>query len=167
MSNAINKTHQIDQNLSDKQHEGISESQILSWAESILEQRFKRSNYITSPSSTRDYLNVALTDKEREMFGIIYLDTQHGVIDFEILFYGTIDSAAVYPREIVKSALMQNAAAVILAHNHPSGVAEPSQADERITERIIAALKTVDIRVLDHLIVGSTGTVSFAERGLI
>jgi DNA repair protein RadC len=150
-----------------EQHNGISESQILVWAESILEARFKRSNYITSPSHTREYLNVALADKEREVFCMIYLDSQHGIIDFEILFHGTIDAASVYPREVVKSALKHNAAAIILAHNHPSGSPEPSSADKRITDQIITALKTVDIRVLDHLIVGGTQSISFAELGLL
>ncbi|EGG94670.1 DNA repair protein [gamma proteobacterium IMCC1989] len=150
-----------------EQHNGISESQILAWAESILEARFKRSNYITSPSHTREYLSVTLADKEREVFCMIYLDSQHGIIDFEILFHGTIDAASVYPREVVKSALKYNAAAIILAHNHPSGSPEPSSADKRITDQIITALKTVDIRVLDHLIVGGTQSISFAELGLL
>lgn len=148
-------------------HKGISEPQILLWAESILEERFRRSNYITSPNHTRDYLRFTLTDKEREVFGMIFLDSQHGIIDFEILFHGTIDSAAVYPREVVKAALKHNAAAVILAHNHPSGSPEPSSADKRITNQIITALKTVDIRVLDHLIVGGAQSISFAECGLL
>lgn len=150
-----------------KQPKGISEPQILMWAESILEERFRRSNCITSPTHTRDYLHVTLTDKEREVFGIIFLDSQHGIIDFEILFHGTIDSASVYPREVVKAALKHNAAAVILAHNHPSGSPEPSNADKRITNHIVTALKTVDIRVLDHLIIGGAQSISFAERGLL
>lgn len=150
-----------------EQHNGISESQILAWAESILEARFKRSNYITSPNHTREYLNVTLADKEREVFCMIYLDSQHGIIDFEILFHGTINSASVYPREVVKSALKHNAAAVILAHNHPSGSPEPSRADRQITDQIVTALKTVDIKVLDHLIVGGAQSISFAERGLL
>lgn len=150
-----------------EQHNGISESQILVWAESILEARFKRSNYITSPNHTREYLNVTLADKEREVFCMIYLDSQHGIIDFEILFHGTIDAASVYPREVVKSALKHNAAAVILAHNHPSGSPEPSRADRQITDQIVTALKTVDINVIDHLIVGGTQSISFAELGLL
>ena len=150
-----------------EQHNGISESQILVWAESILEARFKRSNYITSPSHTREYLNVTLADKEREVFCMIYLDSQHGIIDFEILFHGTIDAASVYPREVVKSALKHNAAAIILAHNHPSGSPEPSRADRQITDQIVTALKTVDINVIDHLIVGGTQSISFAELGLL
>ena len=104
---------------------------------------------------------------EREVFLVILLDNQHGVLEAEILFQGTIDGAAVYPREVVKLALSKNAAAVIFAHNHPAGIAEPSNADKVITQRLVTALQTVDISVLDHLVVGSVNIVSFAERGLI
>lgn len=147
--------------------QGVSDTQVLSWAESILEERFQRSNYLTSPALTRDYLKLKFADKEREVFGVIYMDSQHGILNFDELFQGTIDAASVYPREVVKAALAHNAAAVILTHNHPSGTPEPSTADEHITKRIIRALETVDIRVLDHLIVGGIDIVSFAERGLI
>ena len=108
-----------------------------------------------------------LAHEEREVFGIILLDSQHGVLRFERLFYGTIDSASVYPREIVKLALLSNAAAVILAHNHPSGNPEPSQADIALTLRVKNALQTVDIRLLDHLVVSGSHSVSLAERALI
>ncbi len=145
----------------------IPESDILDWANRILESRFQRSHYLNNPGLTKDYLHSTLADKKREVFAVVFLDNQHAVIGLEILFYGTIDGASVYPREIVKAALDYNAAAVILAHNHPSGMAEPSTADHRITERIVDALKTVDIRVLDHLIIGGNTSVSFAERGLI
>jgi len=101
----------------------------------------------------------------REHFGVLYLDSQHRVLHWEILFSGTLNAAAVYPREVVRAALQQHAAAVILAHNHPSGVAEPSIADRQITERIQQALLLVDIRVLDHLVIGAGVSVSFAERG--
>jgi DNA repair protein RadC len=104
---------------------------------------------------------------EREVFGCLFLDNRHRLIALEEMFLGTIDGASVHPREVVKRALKLNAAAVILAHNHPSGVAEPSQADELITARIRDALALVDIRVLDHLVVGGTTVTSFAERGLI
>jgi len=147
--------------------EGISESEILHWANAILAARFKRSNYLTSPDTTRDFLQTWLAQDERERFVLILLDNQHGIINCEVLFEGTIDGAAVYPREIVKAALTHNAAAVVLAHNHPSGMAEPSSADKRITARITEALSTVDIRVLDHLVVGGCDIISFAERGLI
>jgi len=146
---------------------GVSESQVLSWANTILKARFERSNYLVSPNHTREYLQVLLAAYSREVFGIIALDSQHGVLSFEVLFQGTIDAAAVYPRDVVKAALTHNAAAVILTHNHPSGCPEPSEADHRITQRIVSALATVDIRVLDHLIVGGTQTISFAERGLL
>lgn len=147
--------------------ENISEEDVLYWAEKIVTERFFRSNYLTSPDVTREFLRVLLAQEQREVFMVIFLDNQNGVLGHESLFQGTIDGAAVYPREIVKSVLANNAAAVILAHNHPSGEAEPSLADHRITSRIIQALETIDVKVLDHLIVGGTGIVSFAERGII
>ncbi|MFT5691075.1 MAG: DNA repair protein RadC [Oceanicoccus sp.] len=132
-----------------------------------LQEGMERGDSLTSADMTRQYLTAKLRDQQQEQFACLFLDSQHRVINFEILFYGTIDSASVYPREVVKRCLQLNAAAVILAHNHPSGVAEPSQADERITARLIAALALVDIRVLDHFIVGDGQLVSFAERGLL
>lgn len=147
--------------------QGVSDTQVLNWAESILEDRFQRSNYLTSPRLTRDYLKMKFANKEREVFGVIYMDSQHGIISFDELFQGTIDAASVYPREVVKAALAHNAAAVILTHNHPSGTPESSIADKHITTRIISALETVDIRVLDHLVIGGTEMVSFAERGIL
>lgn len=145
----------------------ISEEDVLYWAETIITTRFSRSNYLTSPDLTRDFLHIILAQEHREIFLIIFLDSQNGVLGYESLFQGTIDGAAVYPREIVKSVLTNNAASVILAHNHPSGKAEPSHADQKITERIIKALETIDVKVLDHLIVGGTSSVSFAERGIL
>lgn len=145
----------------------ISEEDVLYWAEAIITTRFSRSNYLTSPDLTRDFLHIILAQEYREIFLIIFLDSQNGVLGYESLFQGTIDGAAVYPREIVKSVLTNNAASVILAHNHPSGKAEPSHADQKITERIIKALETIDVKVLDHLIVGGTSSVSFAERGIL
>lgn len=102
---------------------------------------------------------------EREVFAVLLLDSQHRLIACEELFFGTIDAAAVYPREVVKLTLSRNAAAVIFAHNHPSGIPEPSSADRRITERLVNALATVDVSVLDHLVIGQVDVVSFAERG--
>ena len=122
---------------------------------------------LTSPTTTRRYLQLRIGVREREVFTVLFLNSQHGVIAVEELFQGTIDGAAVYPREVVKSALKHNAAAVILAHNHPSGVVEPSAADRRITERLQQSLGLLDIRVLDHVIVSTTGYCSFAEQGLI
>ena len=145
----------------------LSETEVLSWAQSILEARFHRSNYLTSPNLVRDYLVSQLAHEEREVFGIILLDSQHGVLRFERLFYGTIDSASVYPREVLKRALAHNAAALILTHNHPSGVAEPSQADLQLTRRLRESLALLDIRVLDHLVIGDGDPVSMAERGLL
>lgn len=132
-----------------------------------LQESLQRADALTSPQLTRQYLLSCLRDQQQEQFACLFLDSQHRVIVFETLFYGTIDAACVYPREVVKRCLQHNAAAVILAHNHPSGVAEPSQADERITERLVSALALVDIRVLDHFVVGDGELVSFAERGLI
>lgn len=145
----------------------LSEGEVLIWAQAILEERFKRSNYLTSPNLVRDYLKAQLALEEREVFGVILLDNQHGVLGFQRLFYGTIDSASVYPREVIKAVLNANAAAVILAHNHPSGYAEPSQADIALTRHLKASLATVDVRLLDHLVIGGTEITSFAERGLL
>jgi DNA repair protein RadC len=122
---------------------------------------------LASPRVTRDFLSSKLRDLEHEMFCCLYLDKRHRLIEFQELFRGTIDGASVHPREIVKLALQRNAAAVIIAHNHPSGVAEPSQADELITQRIKEALALVDIHLLDHIIVGDGASVSLAERGVL
>jgi DNA repair protein RadC len=122
---------------------------------------------LDSPSSTRRFLITRLRDSPHELFCCLHLDNRHRLIAFDELFRGTIDGASVHPREVVKQALTRNAAAVIFAHNHPSGVAEPSQADELITQRLREALQLIDIRVLDHLIVADNRCVSFAERGLL
>ena len=122
---------------------------------------------LTSPADTRTFLSVRLRDKPFEVFCCLYLDNRHRVIRFEELFRGTIDGASVYPREVVRAALAVNAAAVILAHNHPSGVAEPSDADRALTDRLARALGLIDIRLLDHIVVGDGSCVSLAERGLI
>ncbi len=122
---------------------------------------------LTSPRLAGDYLRAELRDRDYEVFCCLYLDSRHRLTGFEELFAGTIDGASVHPREVVKRALARRAAAVILAHNHPSGVAEPSRADEVITLRLRDALALVDIRVVDHLIVGAGVVVSLAERGLV
>lgn len=127
----------------------------------------RRQPVLQNPRAVRDYLAVHYAGLEREVFGCLFLDNRHRLIAVEEMFLGTVDGASVHPREVVKRALKLNAAAVILAHNHPSGVAEPSQADELITARIRDALALVDIRVLDHLVVGGSAVVSLAERGLI
>ncbi len=122
---------------------------------------------IRCPTDTELFLKARLRHLDHELFCCLYLDNRHRVLRFDELFRGTIDGTSVYPREVVKEALSVNAAAVILAHNHPSGVAEPSQADERITRRLKAALELVDIRLLDHLIVGDGKATSLASRGLV
>jgi DNA repair protein RadC len=127
----------------------------------------KRGDAITSPEATRRYLAARLRAEQREVFACLFLDNRHRVLAYEPLFFGTVDGATVHPREVVKRTLALNAAAVILAHNHPSGVAEPSRADERITARLKEALALVDVRVLDHIIIGDGEMVSLAERGLL
>jgi DNA repair protein RadC len=121
---------------------------------------------MTSPQASKDFVKLKLATYEHEVFACLFLDNRNRLIVFDELFRGTIDGASVYPREVVKACLSHNAAAVIFAHNHPSGIAEPSQADIAITERLRKALALIDVRVLDHLIVGDQVT-SFAERGLL
>lgn len=131
----------------------------------IHEHAATEGDFITSPGHSFDYFRLFFANKQgREHFAVMLLDSQHRVLDCAVIFSGTIDGAAVYPREIVKAALHANAAAVILAHNHPSGQPEPSTADRRITDRIKSALSLVDIRVLDHIIVGGS-CYSFAQSG--
>jgi DNA repair protein RadC len=132
-----------------------------------LSESMRAGPLLASPKATRDFLTAHLRGFEHEIFCCMYLDKRHRLIQFEELFRGTIDGASVHPREIVKLALQRNAAAVIVAHNHPSGIAEPSQADELITQRVKEALALVDIRLLDHIIVGDGVSVSLAERGLV
>ena len=122
---------------------------------------------LRSPADTEAFLKAHMRDLDHELFCCLFLDNRHRVLSFSKLFRGTIDGTSVYPREVVKEALAINAAAVILAHNHPSGVAEPSQADERITQRLKSALDLVDIRLLDHLIIGDGDATSLARRGLV
>ena len=133
----------------------------------IAHENLQRGQILTNPDLTRDYLMRQLADRSYEVFALLLLDTQHRVIQFVELFRGTIDSASVYPREVVSLVLEKKAAAVIVCHNHPSGIAEPSQADRRITERIKNALATIDVSLLDHMVVGDQEIVSFAERGWI
>ncbi len=140
---------------------------ILEMTRRYLGAQIERGDVLAHPDATRSYLCAHLRAYRHEVFGCLFLDQRHRVIAFDELFHGTIDSASVHPREVVKKALARNAAAVILAHNHPSGVAEPSQADHHITQRLKAALALVDIRLLDHFIVGDGRAVSLAERGLV
>jgi DNA repair protein RadC len=122
---------------------------------------------LTSPGAVRDYLRLALGGREHEVFVCLWLDAQHRVVSMQEPFRGTLTQTSVYPREIVKAALAANAAAVIFAHNHPSGVAQPSQADELLTRNLKEALALVDVKVLDHFIVAGSQAISFAERGLL
>ncbi|MGR5503348.1 RadC family protein [Vibrio sp. DNB22_10_4] len=140
---------------------------VLEMSQRYLSETLQRGDSLNSSEHTKHYLMSILRDRQREAFYILFLDNQNRVIADEVMFEGTIDAASVYPREVVKRALEHNAAALILAHNHPSGIAEPSQADRRITRRLSDALGLVDIRVLDHFVVGDGEVVSFAERGWI
>jgi len=132
-----------------------------------LQEQMEKRNALTSPGAVRDYLRLALSHREEETFICIWLDAQHKVIEIEEVFSGTLTQTSVYPREIVKAALARNAAAVIFAHNHPSGVAQPSQADELLTRNLREALALVEVKVLDHFIVAGNQAISFAERGLL
>lgn len=145
----------------------LTEEDILSMARLLTSRRFRRGRAITNPKDAQQYLSMQLSHYEHEVFCCLFLDNRHRVLAFEEMFRGTIDGASVHPREVVKRALQLNAAAVILAHNHPSGVAEPSKADEHITKRLEKALALIDVRVLDHLIIGDEEVVSLAERGLL
>lgn len=154
-------------------HKGLGQAKyvhlqaVLEMSRRYLAETLRRSDALCSPQQTRMYLSAMLRDRPREAFHVLYLDNQNRVMADEVLFEGTIDSASVYPREVVKRALQHNAAALMFAHNHPSGIAEPSQADRRITRRLCDALALVDIRVLDHFIIGDGEIVSFSERGLM
>jgi DNA repair protein RadC len=140
---------------------------VLELSRRYLLTRISGQDVLTSPEATRDYLKLRLYGSPHEIFACLFLDNRHRVIVYEELFRGTIDGASVHPREVVRRVIQTNAAAVIFAHNHPSGVAEPSQADLRITQRLKEALALIDVRVLDHIIVGDGDGTSFAERGLL
>jgi len=141
--------------------------EVIASAREQLSRRVRRGSALSSPQATRDFLALRLGTREFESFCCLFLDNRHRVIEFVELFRGTLDSASVHPREVVKEALQRNAAALIFAHPHPSGIAEVSAADELITRRLQEALATVSIRVLDHLIVAGGEVVSFAELGLL
>jgi DNA repair protein RadC len=147
-------------------HGPLTKHQVLEKASEILAEKMIHGDVFGSPSDTKSFLECKLGHYEREVFSVLLLDNRHRLISFQKLFYGTIDSASIYPREVVKAVLHANAAAVMFAHNHPSGNAEPSTADKLITERLVDALKLIDVKVLDHIIVGHN-SVSFAERGLL
>lgn len=138
---------------------------IINEARELLTQRLYRNESLGSPRETESYLALQLGDREQEVFAVIFLDSQNQVLQYKEMFYGSIASASVYPREIARLALRLNAAAVICSHNHPSGHPEPSEADRNITGRIREAMELIEVRVLDHIVVGGGQTVSFAERG--
>ncbi len=140
---------------------------VMEMARRALEEKLKSGDAMSSPKSVRDYLRLSLQGKKHEVFVAIFLDAQNRTIATEELFKGTLTQTSVYPREVVKRALYHNSAAIIFAHNHPSGVAEPSQADEILTQSLKQALALIDVKVLDHFIVGAGTAMSFAERGLI
>lgn len=144
-----------------------SEIKAISRAKNILYKAMKSGPIFNSPQIVKDYLQLQIGHLEREVFGVLYLDAQNRLIDFVIEFHGTLTQTSVYPREIVKRAISLNAASTILTHNHPSGVLDPSRADELLTQTLKSSLSLVDVRVLDHMIVGVSGAVSFAEKGLI
>ncbi len=140
---------------------------VMQMAKRHFEEILHRGNALTSPETTRAYLSAQIRGYSYEVFACLFLDNQHRILQFEELFRGTIDGASVYPREVAKKALQYNAAAVIFAHNHPSGISEPSQADKQITLKLKQALLLFDIRVLDHFIIGDGAPFSFAEHGLL
>ena len=146
----------------------LTNDEVIRMAVSILNHRFglKRAS-LNSPGAVRDYLRLTLADREHEVFVCVSLDAQNRVIAVDELFRGTLTQTSVYPREVVKTALHHNAAAVIFAHNHPSGVAEPSHADQCVTSALKGALALIDIKVLDHFVIAGDSLLSFAERGLL
>ena len=140
---------------------------VIEMARRALAQKLAAAPVFDSPQAVKDYLQLHLGSLPHEVFAVLFLDSQHKLLGLERLFTGTLGQTSVYPREVVKRALARNAGAVILAHNHPSGVAEPSRADEFLTQTLKNALALVDVRVIDHLVIGQGHVVSFAERGLL
>jgi len=150
-----------------KGSEVLTVADVLDLSSQILKQKLEKGAYLTSPNMTTKYLQCALKHKRRELFHVIFLDTRHRIIAGENLFEGSIDGACVYPRVVAERALILNAAAVIVAHNHPSGNNEPSSADQAITSRLKDALALLEIRLLDHFVVGDGEPVSMASRGML
>lgn len=149
------------------QYRPANAEEVLQRARQVLSHRVRRGATMSSPQAVKDYMRLEIGTLEHEVFTVIFLDAQHRLLALKEMFRGTVSQTSVYPREVVKEALVLNAAAVVLAHNHPSGCAEPSRADKFLTESLMAALALVDVRVLDHLVVAVTDIVSFAERGLL
>jgi DNA repair protein RadC len=140
---------------------------VIEMARRAMGQRLERAPVFDAPATVKDYVMLRLGALQHEVFAVLFLDSQHRLIAFDDMFRGTLNQTSVYPREVVRRALALNAGAVILAHNHPSGVAEPSRADEHLTQALKGALALVDVRVLDHLVVGHGQVTSFADRGLL
>jgi DNA repair protein RadC len=151
----------------DGQYRPALAEEVLSQARRVLAHRVRRGATMSSPQAVKDHLRLEIGVLEHEVFCVLFLDAQHRIIALKQMFRGTVTQTSVYPREVVKEALSLNAAAVILAHNHPSGAAEPSRADEYLTQTLKTALALVDVRVLDHFVVAGGDVVSFAERGLL
>jgi DNA repair protein RadC len=151
----------------DGQYRPARPEEVLSQARRVLAHRVRRGATMSSPQAVKDHLRLELSVLEHEVFCVLFLDAQHRIIALKQMFRGTVSQTSVYPREVVKEALAVNAAAVIIAHNHPSGSVEPSRADEFLTQALKSALALVDVRVLDHLVVAGADVCSFAERGLV
>lgn len=147
--------------------QSLIDEEILLAAEAILQKRLERQGAIAEPSDAGRYLRARIAHSDREIFGCLFLDTRHRIIACEDIFFGTIDGAEVHPREVLRRALQLNAAAIVCFHNHPSGCTDASAADRSCTQRLKAALALVDIRLLDHIIVGSSGFQSMASRGWV
>ncbi|MFB9147055.1 DNA repair protein RadC [Halomonas alkalicola] len=152
---------------SDGNYLAAPDDHVIDAARQLVERSVSKGMKLNTPNRVREFLWLKLAGYDHEVFGAIFLDTQHRVIEFSELFHGTLDSASVYPREVVKAALHHNAGAVIFTHNHPSGEPDPSDADRRITQRLQEALGLIEVRVLDHIVVGGSDSVSFAERGYL
>ena len=169
MSQLNQATEQFDLLVRDAtgEYRAATGDEVLNAARQVLGRRVRRGTALTSPQVVRDFLQTKLGDLEHEVFVTLLLDSQHRLIEYAELFRGTLAQTSVYPREVVKIGLLRNAAAMIFAHNHPSGVPEPSRADELLTQSLKQALALVEVRVLDHFIVAGAQVVSFAERGLI
>lgn len=147
-----------------------SDDDVIAHALRILDSRVRTGPLFDSPAKIRDYLRLYFaeaSDQGREEFAVLFLDSSHRLIETATLFRGTLSATSVYPREVVKESLSRNAAAVVFAHNHPSGSAEPSRADEYLTQTLKSSLQLIDVRVLDHFVIGNPHIVSFAERGLV
>src|ERR1035437_2492354 len=145
----------------------MSDDKLIAKALEILSRRMRATEHLASPGAVRDYLRLLLSDREHEVFVVVLLDAQNRVLSCEEMFRGTLTQTSVYPREVVKIALAANAGSAIFAHNHPSGVSEPSRADEALTQHLKSALALVDVKVLDHFVVAGAEWVSFAEKGLL